>query len=471
MAQIVVVDDERSMRELLQVLLQRDGHTVHLAGAVKEALALLGRESVDLVFSDLKLPDGSGMDVLKFVRQQQPEAQVIMMTAFATTENAVEAMRAGAYDYQLKPFKMDEIQALTQKALEKAALIRDNQALRAQLRTRLGGSRLIGQSQKMSAVLSLIEKVAPSRASVLIEGESGTGKELVARAIHEASPRHEGPFVAINCGAIAPTLIEAELFGHAAGAFTGAHKARPGIFEAAHGGTLFLDEVGEPPPAMQVKLLRTQSKVLRALQDGEIEPVGAAKSFTVDVRVIAVTNKRLEDEIAAGRFREDLFYRLNVVRLDLPPLRDRVEDIGLLARAFVQKHAAELKKPIEGVAPEALRALARYPFPGNVRELENFIERAVTLASGEVVQLGDLPAEVQASQAPSSGDLLGFPEEGVSIEERLMAIERQFLEEALRRADGVKTRAAELLGLSFRSLRYRLHKLGLSSGDGEDGGS
>jgi two-component system, NtrC family, response regulator PilR len=459
-AQIVVVDDERSMREMLQLLLQRDGHVVDVVSDVKGALALLGRESVDLVFTDLKLPDGSGMEVLTWMRTNRPEAQVIMMTAFATTENAVQAMRLGAYDYQLKPFKIDELQALTHKALEKAQLIRDNQSLRAQLKTRSGASRLIGTSAKMGAVLSLIEKVAPSRSNVLVEGESGTGKELVARAVHDASPRSEAPFVAINCAAIPASLIEAELFGHAAGAFTGAGKARPGLFEAAHGGTIFLDEIGEVPQAMQAKLLR-------AIQERVVRRIGEEGERQIDVRIIAATNKRLADLVKDGGFREDLFYRLNVVRIEVPPLRERTDDIPLLARAFVQKHAAELKKPLEGIAPDAQRALAGYPFPGNVRELENFIERAVALASGELIHVHDLPEEVQATQGPPVGDLLAFPEEGVAIEERLVAIERVFIDEALRRANGVKTKAAEMLGLSFRSLRYRLQKLGLAQETGK----
>jgi two-component system, NtrC family, response regulator PilR len=458
-AQIVVIDDERSMREFLKILLERDGHTVVCVGAVQSAIAAFCERLPDLVFSDLRLPDGSGMDVLKWLREHHPDVQVIMMTAFASAENAVEAMRLGAYDYQIKPFKVGEVQALTQKALEKVTLIRDNLALRAELKTRQDASRILGRAPRMVELLALIDKVAPTKANVLIEGESGTGKELVARAIHEGSPRAQEAFVAVNCGAIPEALIEAELFGHTAGAFTGAAKARPGLFETAAGGTLFLDEVSSLPQAMQVKLLR-------ALQERSVRRVGDEHERPTDVRLVAATNQSLQQLVQEGSFRDDLYYRLNVVRILVPPLRERTEDIPLLARAFVAKYAQETGKAVEEISSQALRALASFAFPGNVRELENYIERAVTLASSSRIELADLPAEVHGSGAAASNDLLAFPEEGVALEPTLQAIERRFLIEAMRRAGGVKTRAAELLGLSFRSLRYRLHKLGM----GEPGG-
>ena len=450
------------MREFLQILLERDNHKVRGAADVKTALASLGQAAADLVLTDLKLPDGSGMEVLKWVRDNNPETQVIMMTAYATTENAVEAMRLGAYDYQMKPFKVSEVRVLTQKALEKVTLLRDNATLRAQLKRRQGTGRLLGRSSRMLEVIALIEKVAPGRTNVLIEGESGTGKELVARAIHEASPRGDGPFVAVNCGAIPDNLIESELFGHAAGAFTGAVRARPGMFETAHDGTLLLDEVSSLPAAMQVKLLRV-------LQERKVRRVGEEHERPIDVRIVAAANQSLQDMVHSGTFREDLFYRLNVVHIVVPPLRERAEDIPLLAFSFMAKHADESKKHLDGIAPDAMRALARYAFPGNVRELENYLERAVALANGPVIRLEDLPAEIHNAPRPLLNDPTTFPDEGIALEHTLADLERRFIEEALRRAGGVKTHAAELLGLSFRSLRYRMHKLGL--GDASDPGA
>ncbi len=451
------------MRDFLKILLECAGHRVSCAADVRSAIELLRREPPDLVFSDLKLPDGTGMDVLRWVGEHSSDTQVIMMTAYGTTDNAVEAMRLGAYDYQTKPFKVDEVRALVQKALEKVALIRDNFALRAELKTRRGAGRLLGHSVRLLEVLTLIEKVAPAKVSVLIEGESGTGKELVARAIHEASLRAAQPFVAVNCGAIPETLIESELFGHAAGAFTGAAKARAGLFEAAEGGTLFLDEVSSVPPAMQVKLLR-------ALQERSVRRVGEAAERPVDVRLVAASNQCLQDLVHAGSFREDLFYRLNVVRIAVPPLRERAEDIPVLARAFLSKVAQDLSKPVADISSEALRVLAAYEFPGNVRELENYMERAVALANGPLIGVGDLPPELRGKAGVALHDLLAFPDQGIALEEVLQALEKHFLDEALRRAAGVKTKAAELLGLSFRSLRYRLHKLGFADASDTESG-
>jgi two-component system, NtrC family, response regulator PilR len=461
-ADIVVVDDERSMREFLQILLERDSHQVRVAAGVKEAIAVLTQQAADLVFTDLRLTDGSGMEVLQWLRDNSAETQVIMMTAYATAENAVEAMRLGAYDYQIKPFKVSEVRALTQKALEKVTLLRDNATLRAQLKRRLGTGRLLGRSAGMLAVIALIEKVAPGRTSVLVEGESGTGKELVARAIHEASPRADGPFVAVNCGAIAESLIETELFGHVAGAFTGAVRARPGMFESAHGGTLLLDEVSSLPAAMQVKLLRV-------LQERSVRRVGEEHERPIDVRIVAATNQSLQDMVHAGTFREDLFYRLNVVHIVVPPLRERSDDIPLLARALTAKHADDMHKHLDGIAADAMRALVNYDFPGNVRELENYMERAVTLATGALIRLEDLPAELKNASTPRLADPAAFPDEGITLERVLADLERRFIEEALRRANNVKTHAAELLGLSFRSLRYRMQKLGM--GDASDAGA
>lgn len=440
------------MREMLQLLLERDGHAVTLARSVKTALEACV-EAPDLVLTDLRLPDGTGIEVLRYVRDHHADTQVIVLTAFATTENTVEAMRLGAYDYQIKPVKVDEIRAITAKALEKLNLIRDNRQLVAQLRGQYGLSRILGRSPRMVEVLELIEKVAPTRTNVLLEGESGTGKELVARAIHDSSQQASGPFVAVNCGAIPEPLIEAELFGHAAGAFTGAHKTRPGLFEAAHGGTILLDEIGELPASMQVKLLRV-------LQERMARRVGDERERPVDVRVVAATNQDLQKLVAAGGFREDLFYRLNVVRVRVPPLRQRREDIPVLARAFMLKYAQKTGKNIESIAPDAMAALCGFPFPGNVRELENYMERAVALANNAAIQLVDLPEEVQRPALPTARDLSSLADKDLGLEDTLMRVERQLIDEAMRRASGVKTQAAEILGLSFRSLRYRMQKLG-----------
>lgn len=450
------------MREMMQLLMERDGHDVSLARDVKSAIAAFG-DKPDLVFTDLNLPDGTGMDVLRHAREKHPETQIIVMTAFGTTENAVEAMRLGAYDYQIKPVKVDEIRAVTEKALEKFRLLQSNRELLGQLKGSLGISRMMGGSSRMVEVLTLVERVAGSGSNVLIEGESGTGKELVARAIHSASPQAAGPFVPVNCGAIPDTLIEAELFGHAAGAFTGANKARAGLFEAAKGGTILLDEIGELPVAMQVKLLRV-------LQERMVRRVGDEHERPINVRVVAATNQDLPRMVQAGTFREDLYYRLNVVRIRVPALRDRREDIPMLARAFVLKFAEKTGKKIDGITQPAVQALSAFGFPGNVRELENYMERAVALAQGQQITPEDLPEEVRVPSLPNPTEAFEQQKDGaVDLEATLERVERQLIDEALRRANGVKTKAAELLGLSFRSLRYRLQKLGYSDVDKGEG--
>lgn len=457
MASVLVVDDEESLREVLSTLLEREGHVVQVAEDVRAALARCGEQRFDLVFSDLKLPDGSGMDVLQHFRHHQPDAQVIMMTAFATTETAVRAMRLGAYDYQLKPFKIDEVREITHKALEKVTLIRENQRLSDAIRGQYGLSSIVGRSDGIRKVLGVVEKVGPTRANILIEGESGTGKELVARAIHQASPRASGAFVAVNCGAIPETLIEAELFGHAAGAYTGANKTRAGLFEAASGGTLLLDEVGELPPAVQVKLLRV-------LQERTVRRVGDDKERTVNVRLVAATNRDLQEMVNDGEFREDLFYRLNVVRIRVPPLRERREDIPLLARTFLEKYCEDIGKPLSGFSRDAMMVIERFHYPGNVRQLENVIERAVALATGDVVAAEDLPEELGDSR-PVAHPVDFRLNEGFDLKARLTEIEKSYIAAAMTSANGVKTHAASLLGLSFRSFRHRLKKLGMAGED------
>ena len=459
-ATVVVIDDELSMREFLQILMQEDGHDVHVAASVAEGLDVLGKLDPDLVFTDLKLPDGSGLEVLEWLRDHQPETQVIMVTAYASAETAVQAIRLGAYDYQTKPFQVDEVRAIAERALEKGALIRQNRHMAVQLQDKYSVGNIISRSDAMRSVVALIHKVAPSQTSVLIEGESGVGKELVARAIHSESSRATGPFVAVNCGAIAENLIESELFGHAAGSFTGASKARAGLFEAANKGTILLDEVGELPMPMQVKLLRV-------LQERTVRRVGEDKQNPVDIRVVAATNRDLEALVKTGEFREDLFYRLNVVRIRVPPLRQRREDIPMLITSFIQQFSQSVNPNVFRVDGDALDALCRYDWPGNVRQLQNMVERGVTLASGEAVSLRDLPEDIlgQDEPGPSGPVAIG---DGFNLEALLVETERRYLQEALRQSGGIKTKAAALLGLSFRSFRYRLQKSGLASDNGSE---
>jgi two-component system response regulator PilR (NtrC family) len=445
------------MREFLQILFEEDGYRVSLASNVAEATRPPDTGWPELVFTDLKLPDGTGMDVLKWYRERAPDVQVIMMTAYATTQNAVDAMRLGAYDYQLKPFKVDEVRVVTQKALEKSDLIRENRHLRDQLQGNFGVRRILGKSPVTQRLKEIIRKVAGTSATILIAGESGTGKELVARAIHEAGSRATGPFVPINCGAIPETLMEAELFGHAAGAFTGAVRSRAGMFELASGGTIFLDEIGELPSGMQVKLLRV-------LQERTVRRVGDDSEKSVDVRVLAATNRNLEDEVREGRFREDLYYRLNVVSVEVPPLRERTEDVELLARAFMARYAESFGRPDLSLTPKALRLLQQWDFPGNIRELENCMERAVALCSGSEIAPNDLPTAMGDSVATNT-TAFSFPDDGVDLDSRMRDLEGAYIQEAMRRSRGVKTKAAELLGMSFRSFRYRVKKLGLGEED------
>ncbi len=447
-ARILVCDDEASLREMLQILLRREGYRVDAVDGVHAAREQLGSaDPYDVVITDLVMPDGTGMEVLDAVRARSIDTQILMVTAFATTEQAVEAMRKGAYDYVQKPFRNHELLATLEKALEKRAIVAENQTLRAEVKARWTEGQLIGKSAAMDRLRDLIKRVANATSSVLITGESGTGKEMVARALHFQSPRAERPFVVLNCGAIPENLIESELFGHVKGAFTGATAAREGLFQAAHGGTLFLDEVGELPPPLQVKLLRV-------LQDRKVRPVGGTAEVEVDVRVVAATNRDVESEVEAGTFREDLFYRLNVIRIEAPPLRDRPEDIPVLAEYFLQKHSALQGRRLE-FSPEAMRWLAQQPYAGNVRELENIVERGVTLAPSNTVNREDLGDTHPSKKAVS---LTQIPEGRFDLDEYLTQVEKELLFRALDQAEGVRTKAAELLGMSFRQFRYRLAK-------------
>jgi two-component system response regulator PilR (NtrC family) len=459
MAHILVVDDEPSMREFLQILLSKQGHEVATAGDVAEARERLRGGDFDLVVSDLRLGRETGLDLLRHVKESAPQTEVVMVTAFATTENAVQAMKLGAYDYVLKPFKVEELKLVVEKALEHRALVAENRVLRHRVgERRPHADDLIGTSPAIQEVRQLVEKLAPTRTTVLVTGESGTGKEVVARAIHARGDRRDQPFVAINCGAIPEGLIESELFGHEKGSFTGAVGAKPGLFEVAGSGTLFLDEVGELPPPVQVKLLRV-------LQERRIRRVGGQSDITVSARIVAATNRDLEAEVRAGRFREDLFYRLNVIQVRMPPLRARVGDLPLLADHFLERFAGELGRRKATLSPEALRLLLAHPWPGNIRELANVLERAATLAEGDVIEPAVFPPSLRgAPDGAVAGPVADLPPDGLDLQAHLDAIERRILEQALERTAGVKTEAARVLSLTFRSLRYRLAKYGIGGG-------
>jgi two-component system response regulator PilR (NtrC family) len=452
---ILIVDDERSMREFLEILLAKQGHQVSAEADLRGALRRVAEAEWDLVVTDLRLGKDSGLQVLQAAKATWPATEVVMITAFATTENAVQAMKLGAYDYVLKPFKVDELKLVVEKALEHRALVAENRVLRHRVGARPRGEALIGRSPAIEEVRQLVAKVAPARSTVLIAGESGTGKELLARSIHEQGGHREQPFVAINCGAIPEGLIESELFGHEKGSFTGAVEAKPGLFEVAGAGTIFLDEVGELPPPVQVKLLR-------ALQERKIRRVGGSADIPVNARIVAATNRDLAEEVRAGRFREDLYYRLNVIQIRMPPLRERREDIPLFLEHYLQRFAAELGRPAVRLSPEAERLLGAWAYPGNVRELANVVERAATLCEGELVQATDLPPGLRGpGGAPAAEPAAAVPEGGLDLQAHLDAVERRILEQALERTGGVKTEAARLLSLTFRSLRYRLAKYGI----------
>ena len=456
MARILVVDDEQSMQEFMEILLVREGHEVVCCGSAQQALLALENDAFDLAISDIRMPGMSGLELLERVRELSPETLVVLITAHGSTTSAVEAIKRGAYDYLTKPFSVDEIRVVIEKALEKQDLSSENRRLRRQLQSQSSLPALMGKSEPMQKVFELVHQIAATRTNILISGESGTGKELISRAIHALSERKQGPFVAINCGAIPEALLESELFGHVKGSFTGAVANKPGLFEVADGGTLLLDEIGEMPLSLQVK-------VLRAIQDRTFERVGGTTDVRVDVRILSSTNRVLEEEVRSGRFREDLFYRLNVIEVNLPALRERVEDIPQLVQFFLQKHADELGQPLLDVAPAFLAALEGYAFPGNVRELENLVERAVTLSRSHSIGVECLPKTLLARPAlPRSGRI---PAEGVDLAALLACYEKSLLEEALARTAGVKKRAAALLGISFRSLRYRLEKTGLDSSE------
>ena len=451
---ILVVDDEEKLRRVIELQLMTAGFDVDKAGSAEEGLKLA--ERADLVLTDLKLPGMDGLELLAAIRRQNMQSPVIVMTAFGTIEVAVDAMKAGAADFLMKPFSLDHLMAVVQKALEVRALRDENRQLREELGKRYQFDNIIGRSPVMQEVFATIERVAPSRATVLLAGESGVGKDLIARAIHFHSPRRDRPFVKINCTALPENLMESELFGYEKGAFTGANTTKPGKFEQADTGTVFLDEIGDVPPAIQVKLLRI-------LQEREFERLGSNKTRHIDVRVIAATNQDLRAALEQGTFREDLYYRLNVVPLNIAPLRDRMQDIPFLAEYFLQKYSAEAGNRIQNITAPAMSKLADYHWPGNVRELENVIERSVVMCTGDRLDAADIKLDNAPRPRGTANDFSLPP--GMTLDQ----YEQEIIREALKRADGNKSQAARALGLTRNALRYRLTQMGLEK-EGEGAG-
>ncbi|HLB24923.1 MAG TPA: sigma-54 dependent transcriptional regulator [Nitrospirota bacterium] len=451
MSRILIVDDEKGMREFLSIMLKKEGHDPVAVENGQRAVKLVKDDIFDLVITDVKMPKMGGMEVLKAVKEASPETVVIMITAYATAESAVEAMKEGAYDYIMKPFKVDEIKLVVKNALEKRKLREENVLLRREVEAGKGFQSFIGKSPAILKVFDLIARVADKTSTVLITGESGTGKELAARAVHNISDRKGKPFMYIHCGALPEQLLESELFGHMRGSFTGAVENKAGLFEVAEGGTVFLDEISETSQAFQVKLLHV-------LQEREFKRVGGTTDIRVDVRIIAATNKELHEEIAKGNFREDLFYRLNVIPISLPPLRQRREDIPLLAEHFLKKYS---DGGPDKISPEAMRLLIDHDWKGNVRELENIIERGCTVADGKVITPSHLPQEVTGGTRRTGPIPDELPAGGIKIEGMLDELEKSYLLKALEKSGGSKTEAARLLGLSFPAFRHRLKKFGL----------
>jgi two-component system response regulator PilR (NtrC family) len=455
---ILVVDDEKSLREVLSIMLKRAGYTVTEDSDGDEAIGHVNKEIYDLVITDLRMPKADGMDVLKAVKSSSPDTVVLVITAFATSDSAVEAMKQGAYDYLTKPFQVDEVQLIIRNALEKRRLSTENMLLKREMASQSSFAKIVGQSEAMQKVFDVVKKVADAKSNVLICGESGTGKELIARAIHYNSARSPMPFVAVNCSAVPETLLESELFGHVKGSFTGAISNKAGLFEVANGGTIFLDEIGDTTPTIQVKLLRV-------IQEREFRRVGGNQDMKVDVRVIAATNRDLEKAVAEGAFREDLYYRLDVIPIRLPPLRLRTGDIPLLVTHFLEKFSQESGKPVPMFMPEALHVLLEHEWRGNVRELENLIERVVAFSSGAPVTDADVRGWLHRSVTPQQPGLpTDLPDDGLDLEALINGIEKDLLLRALERAKWVKKKAARLLRLNTRSFRYRLEKYAIKGG-------
>lgn len=454
MAKILVVDDDQGIRDFLEIMLTREGYDVTCADDANKAIGRCKREQFDLILTDLRMPKVDGIEFLKAVKDINQETMVILMTAYASPETAVSAMKEGAYDYVEKGFNIDDIKALVSSALEKKGIKRNDALFIKEVEDSVSFANMIGKSKGMLKVYSVIKKVAETPTNVLILGESGTGKELVAKAIHENSKRKNMPFVIINCGGVPENLLESELFGYVKGAFTGAYVDKPGLFEIARGGTIFLDEIGDLPSLLQVKLLRV-------VQEKSFRRVGGAEDKKIDIRIISATNRNLEEKVKDGSFREDLYFRLNVIPIHIPPLRERKEDIPVLTRYFIEKYSKEFGKEIKTISTYALELLLTYPFPGNVRELENIIERSIALETSNIV----LPENLFLSgglQEVSRFNDVEMPNDGIDLNEEVAKFERHLIEKALKKAKGSKTKAADILRVSFDSLRYRIEKLGIS---------
>lgn len=444
---ILIVDDEKGQRDILNLILKKEGYDVVDVPGVREALAQLEKREFDLIMTDLQMQGLSGLDLLEKVLADDPQQCIIMMTAHGSVDSAVEAMRRGAFDYLEKPLERDKLVMTLQRAFERIGLMRENRVLQKRVESITTIPNMQGEHPKMKEVFRIVAKIAPSNSTVLVVGESGTGKELIARAIHAGSPRRDKPFIAINCAAIPDTLIESELFGHEKGSFTGADTREIGIFEAADGGTVFLDEIGEMNVPMQAKLLRT-------IQEKEIRRVGGKVNIGLDVRLVSATNKELEQEIKKGTFREDLYYRLNVIRVNLPPLRERGSDIKTLAEFFLDKYSKEAGIKMDGFSKQTLKLFMNYSWPGNVRQLESVIERSILMAESNYIEPNDLPSEITSSGSLADGINFNLPAEGIDFE----ALEKGLIIKAMERAEWVIGKAAPLLGMSYKTLQYRLDK-------------
>jgi len=467
---ILVVDDEQSIREFLELLLTKEGYYVQTTGSAFEAIKILETERFDLVFMDIQMPQMSGIEALITLKKMDPTIEIIVITAFGSTEIAIDVIKKGAYDFISKPFKIDNLLITTKKAIEKRKLAYENLILKSQLGERYSYCDMVGSSTPMLMLYEMIKIVSQATSNILITGESGTGKELIAKAIHTHGPLKNKPFVIINCGAIPENLIESEMFGHKKGSFTGAIADKVGLFETANNGTIFLDEVGELPVHLQVKLLR-------AIQERTIKRIGENSDININVRVICATNRNLQEMVKKGTFREDLYYRLNVIQIHAPALRERGDDVTMLSNFFVEKYAKKLNKGINNITEEALVALKKYNYPGNVRELENIMERAVALCSNKTIKLQDLPPHIidiytdskTSPSAVSAGapyitklpEFHEIPDHGIELEKIVENFERDLIQKALKKTGGVKKHAAKILGITFRSMRYRLEKYGI----------
>lgn len=461
---ILVVDDEESIREFLEIMLKKEGYDVTCAEDGAKAKDVLGKKAFDMVISDLQMPNMNGLELLKHVKETYPELVFMMITAFGTTESAVEAMKVGAYDYLTKPFKIDEVRINIHNALRTKNLEVENRVLKKELTKEYSFQNIVGNSEAMHRIFDLVRRVSMAPSNILITGESGTGKEVVAKAIHYNGPLKDKPFVTINCGAIPEQLMESEMFGHKKGSFTSAVADKPGLFEVADGGTLFLDEVGELPLNIQVKLLR-------AIQERVIRRVGANEDIKVDVRIIAATNRDLEDMVKSGSFRQDLYYRLNVINIRTPALRERKDDIPLLANYFLKKYNDRLVKTVQSISVDAMEVLKKYDYPGNVRELENIIERTVALEGGATILPESLPPIVNTptGRKMASSNEIEIGQDGIDLDKVLGQIEKELLIKAIHTAGGIKKKAAKLLHITFRSMRYRVEKYNLGTMDDEEG--